>query len=61
MGEGSIIAKSCGIGPRCGSELALLWQWSKPAGTTQILPLGWELPYAAGMVLKRQKKKKKLG
>ena len=49
---------SCGVGLRQGSDLALLWLWCRPAATTPIGPLAWELPYAAGAALKRQKKKK---
>ena len=41
------------------SGLALLWLWHKPAATALIRPLTWELPYAVGVALKRQKKKKK--
>ena len=37
---------SCGVGRRCGSDLALLWLWCRPA---------WEPPYAMGAALKRQK------
>ena len=36
---------------------ALLWLWPTAAGW--ILPLTWELPYAAGLALKRKKEKKK--
>ena len=50
---------SCGIGRRCGSDLA--WLWRRPAATGLIRPLAWEPPYAAGEVLKRQKKKKEKG
>ena len=35
----------------------LLWLWLITVAS--IRPLAWELPYAAGMVLKRQKKRKK--
>ena len=52
---------SCGVGHRRYSDLALLWLWHSPAATALIRRLGtWEPPYAAGMALKRQKKKKKL-
>ena len=47
----------CGVGHRYGSDLALLWQWYRPAATAPIPPLAWELPYASGAVLKRLKKK----
>ena len=58
MGEGSGIAVSCGIGHRCGSDLALLWLWHRPAATAPIRSLAWEAPYAAGAALKRQKTKR---
>ena len=32
-----------------------LWWWCKPAATALIRPLAWELPYATGVALKRQK------
>ena len=46
---------SCGVGHRCGSDLALLWLWHGPEATALIRPLAWEPPYAAGVALKRQK------
>ena len=49
---------SCGIGHRHGSSLALLWLWRRPLAAAPIQPLGWEHPYAMGLALKRQKKKK---
>ena len=48
---------NCGIGRRCGLELALLWLWHRPAATALIRPLAWEPPYAMGVVLKKKKKK----
>ena len=48
----------CGVGCRCGSDLALLWLWRRPVATAPIRPLGWEPLYAKGAALKRQKKKK---
>ena len=42
-----------------GSNLALLWQWCRPAAVALIRPLDWEPPYAVGAALKRQKKKEK--
>jgi len=50
---------NCGVGCRCGSDLALLWLWCRPAATALIPPLAWELIYTAGEALKGQKKKKK--
>ena len=50
---------SCGIGQRCSLDLALLWLQRRPEATALIQPLAWEIPYATGAALKRQKKKKK--
>ena len=50
---------SCGVGYRCGSDLALLWLWHRPAATAPIRPLSWEHPYATGAALKGKKDKKK--
>ena len=49
---------SCGVGRRCGSDLASQWLWCRPVATVPIQPLAWEPPYAAGVALKRQKKEK---
>ena len=43
-----------------GSDPMLLWLWCKPAAVAPIRPLPWELPYAAGLALKKAKKKKKI-
>ena len=37
----------------------MLWLWRRPAATPPIRPLAWEPPYASGVALKRQKRKKK--
>ena len=37
----------------------LLWLWHMLAAAAPIQPLGWELPYAMGVALKRKKKKGK--
>ena len=50
------IAMSCGVGYRCGSDLALLWLWHRPTSRAPIGPLAWEPPYAVGAALKREKK-----
>ena len=50
---------SCGVGRRCGSDLAWLWLWRRPAAVALIGPLAWEPPYATGATLKKKKKKKK--
>ena len=47
-----------GIDYRCSLDLALLWLWHRLAAAALILPLAWELPYAKGVALKRQKKKR---
>ena len=44
---------------RHGSDLVLLWLWSRPAATALIQPLAWEPPYATVAALKRQKPKPK--
>ena len=41
---------------RCGSDLTLLWLW--PAAIAPIRHLAWEPPYAAGVALKKKKKRK---
>ena len=62
MGRGSSIAMSCGVGHRCGLDLALLWLWHRPVASALIRPPAWELPYATGVALKiKGKKKQKLG
>ena len=37
---------------------ALLWLWYRPAVAALIQPLAWELTYATGVALKRQKQNK---
>ena len=49
---------SCGVGRRHSSDPKLLWLWSRLAATAPIRPQAWEPPYATGVALKRQKKKK---
>ena len=53
------LASLSGLGIRCCHELwcRMLWLWHRLAAL--IHPLTWELPYAAGAVLKSKKKKKK--
>ena len=43
-----------------GSDLVLLWLWPRSAAASLIGPLAWELLYAIGVALKRQKKRKLL-
>ena len=52
---------SCGVGCRCGSDPELLCLWYRPAAIAPIRPLAWELPYASGVALTRQKQKQKTG
>ena len=37
----------------------MLWLWGRSAATALIRPLAWEPPCAAGVALKKTKKKKK--
>ena len=53
------MAVSCGVGHKFGSDPMLLWLWYRLAAVAPIRPLAWELPYAAGVALKRQGKKEK--
>ena len=55
----SLAAMSWGVGRRCGSDLALLWLWCRPADTAPIQLLAWKPSYAEGAALKRQKTKNK--
>ena len=52
---------NCGVGPRQGSDPALLWLWCRLGATAPIRPLDWESPYAISGALKSKKKKKGLG
>ena len=54
------VAMTYGIGHRCGSGPVLLWLWRRLAATAPIWPLAWEPLYAAGVALKKEKKKKLL-
>ena len=49
---------SCGVGCRLSWDLELLWLWCRLAAIAPIQPLAQELPYAAGMALKKDKEKK---
>ena len=48
---------SCGVGHARGLDPALVWLWCRPVATAPIRPPAWEPPYAAGVTLRRQKKK----
>ena len=50
---------SYAVGHRCIWDPELLWLWCRLAVVAPIRHLAWELPYAAGVALKTQKKKKK--
>ena len=58
MGKGFGVAMSRGVGRRRSSDPALLWLWCRPMATAPIHLLAWQRPYAAGVALKIQKKKK---
>ena len=48
---------SYGVGHRHSLDLALLWLWLRPATVVLIQPLAWEPSYAAGVALKKKKRK----
>ena len=50
---------SCGVGPRCGSDPALLWLWHRLVAMAPIRPLAWEPPYATGAAQELAKQTKK--
>ena len=45
------------MGGRCGSDP--VWLWRRPAAAAPIQPLAQELPYAAGMDIRKKKERKK--
>ena len=49
---------SCGVDCRLGLDPVLLWLWCRLAAIAPIRPLAGEPPYAEGVALKRQGKKK---
>ena len=51
--KGSDIALRCGVGYRCGLDLALLWLWRRVVATALIQPLAWEPSYALGVAVKK--------
>ena len=51
-----LAAACCSVGGRCVSDPVLLCLWCRPPAAALIRPLAWELPYAAGAVLKKKKK-----
>ena len=50
---------SCGVGRRCGSDLALLWLWCRPAATAPIQPLALGTSICHGSGPRKGKKTKK--
>ena len=52
-----MVAVSCGVGHRPGSDLALLRLWCRTAAAAPVRPLAWEIPYAMGVALKRKREK----
>ena len=48
---------NCSVGPRGGSDLALLWLCWRLAVVAPIRPLAWEPPHAAGVAPRKKKKK----
>ena len=52
-------AMSCGVGSRCGLDLALLGLRCRPAVAAPIQCLAWELLYTAGVPIKRKQNKTK--
>ena len=46
------------VSHRCGSDPALLWLWCRPVASALIGSLAQEPPYAAGVALKKDQKKK---
>ena len=52
------VAMSCDVGHRCGSDLALLWLWLRPAAAALIGPLACESPYAREAALEKAKRQK---
>ena len=45
----------CGVGCKCGLDLALLWLWHRPAPVALTGPLAWEHLCATCVALKRKK------
>ena len=49
---------SCGAGRRHSLDLVVVWLRHRPAAAAALIrPRAWQLPYATGVALKRQKKK----
>ena len=48
----ALVAVSCIVGRRCGSDPVLLWLWYRLAAVAPMRPLAWEPPYAVSVALK---------
>ena len=57
VGSRSSVAVSCGVGPRHGLDLVLLWLWYGLAAAALIQPLAWEFHRLRVQPLKRQERK----
>ena len=55
--KGSFVTANCDVGRRYSSDVALLRLWHRPTASGTIRPLAWELTYAMGMTLKKDKNK----
>ena len=51
---------SCGVGCRHGLDPTLLRLWCRPVATALVCLLAQQLPYAAGVALKKIKNKKQI-
>ena len=60
MGHGSLIAVSRGVGHRRGLDLVVVWLWRMLAAIGPVRLVAWERPYATGIAIQSQKKKKKI-
>ena len=49
------VAVSCGVGCRCGWDLALPWLWHRLAAVALFRTLDWKLPYATPEALKKRR------
>ena len=45
------------VGGGCSLDLTLLWLWHRPAAAATVPPLALEPSYAAGVAIKKKKKK----
>ena len=59
VGQGSSIARNCGVGHKRGSDPVLLWLWCRPAAVAPIRLLAWGLTYAADVLKSKERNKQK--